>query len=159
MQTAVPMPAIARSIVIGGTTPCGSARGRDADANLASTLQVQRRVEVTPTTFQWSFSSCAPEFDASCCLGGCDGAGLARPAAQAETMCGTAFRWRIFPDKRPAGSGAGAYSSAPYTFMIRWSPGRWTCRIGPAKLVPGLATEWKVDDADKTKWRFSCGRA
>ncbi|MBC9884155.1 ABC transporter substrate-binding protein, partial [Bradyrhizobium sp. INPA01-394B] len=25
----------------------------------------------------------------------------------------------------------------------------------PGKLVPGLATEWKVDDTDKTKWRFS----
>ena len=25
----------------------------------------------------------------------------------------------------------------------------------PGKLVPGLATEWKVDDADKKKWRFT----
>ena len=25
----------------------------------------------------------------------------------------------------------------------------------PGKLVPGLATEWKVDDSDKTKWRFT----
>ncbi len=25
---------------------------------------------------------------------------------------------------------------------------------GPPTLVPGLATEWKVDDKDKTKWVF-----
>ena len=25
----------------------------------------------------------------------------------------------------------------------------------PGKLVPGLATEWKVDDTDKKKWRFT----
>ncbi len=25
----------------------------------------------------------------------------------------------------------------------------------PGKLVPGLATEWKVDPADKTKWHFT----
>ena len=25
----------------------------------------------------------------------------------------------------------------------------------PGKLVPGLATSWKVDEGDRTKWRFS----
>ncbi|NEV03280.1 ABC transporter substrate-binding protein, partial [Bradyrhizobium uaiense] len=25
-------------------------------------------------------------------------------------------------------------------------------------LIPGLATEWKVDDTDKTKWRFTLRR-
>ena len=24
----------------------------------------------------------------------------------------------------------------------------------PSVMIPGLATEWKVDDADKTKWTF-----
>src|SRR4051812_11559620 len=24
----------------------------------------------------------------------------------------------------------------------------------PSVVIPGLATEWKVDDADKTKWTF-----
>src|SRR6201989_892920 len=51
--------------------------------------------------------------------------------------------------------GAGAYQFTGYTIydpLVAWdmSPAE-----RPGKLVPGLATEWKVDEKDKTKWRFS----
>jgi ABC-type transport system substrate-binding protein len=29
----------------------------------------------------------------------------------------------------------------------------------PSVVIPGLATEWRVDEADKTRWVFRCGRA
>src|ERR1700745_4479768 len=51
--------------------------------------------------------------------------------------------------------GAGAYQFTGYTIydpLISWDMSR---ADKPGKLVPGLATEWKVDDNDKTKWRFT----
>ena len=51
--------------------------------------------------------------------------------------------------------GAGAYQFTGYTIydpLISWDMSR---SDRPGKLVPGLATEWKVDDNDKTKWRFT----
>src|ERR1700742_5110022 len=51
--------------------------------------------------------------------------------------------------------GAGAYQFTGYTIydpLISWE---MDVSDRPGKLVPGLATEWKVDDADKTKWRFT----
>jgi len=51
--------------------------------------------------------------------------------------------------------GAGAYQFTAYTIydpLIAWE---MDVADRPGKLVPGLATEWKVDDKDKTKWRFS----
>ena len=51
--------------------------------------------------------------------------------------------------------GAGAYQFTGYTIydpLIAWDMG---ISDRPGKLVPGLATEWKVDDADKTKWRLT----
>src|ERR1700741_4480249 len=50
--------------------------------------------------------------------------------------------------------GAGAYQFTGYTIydpLISWD---MSVADKPGKLVPGLATEWKVDDKDKTKWRF-----
>src|SRR4051812_15069246 len=50
--------------------------------------------------------------------------------------------------------GAGAYQFSAYTIydpLVAWE---MDVSDRPGKLVPGLATEWKVDDADKTKWRF-----
>src|SRR5688572_8575732 len=51
--------------------------------------------------------------------------------------------------------GAGAYQFSAYTIydpLVAWE---MDVADRPGKLVPGLATEWKVDDKDKTKWRFS----
>jgi peptide/nickel transport system substrate-binding protein len=50
--------------------------------------------------------------------------------------------------------GAGAYQ---FTGLTIYDPlVAWEMDVAdrPGKLVPGLATEWKVDDADKTKWVF-----
>ena len=47
--------------------------------------------------------------------------------------------------------GAGAYKFTGYTIydpLVAWE---MDVADRPGKLVPGLATEWKVDDADKTK--------
>lgn len=51
--------------------------------------------------------------------------------------------------------GAGAYQFTGHTIydpLIAWE-----ANVGdrPGKLVPGLATSWKVDDADKKKWIFT----
>ena len=51
--------------------------------------------------------------------------------------------------------GAGAYQFTAYTIydpLVAWE---MDVSDRPGKLVPGLATEWKVDDKDKTKWRFT----
>ena len=51
--------------------------------------------------------------------------------------------------------GAGAYQFSAYTIydpLVAWE---MDVADRPGKLVPGLATEWKVDDNDKTKWRFT----
>src|SRR6195256_3528568 len=51
--------------------------------------------------------------------------------------------------------GAGAYQFTAYTIydpLVAWE---MDVSDRPGKLVPGLATEWKVDDTDKKKWRFS----
>jgi len=50
--------------------------------------------------------------------------------------------------------GAGAYQFTAYTIydpLIAWE---MDVADRPGKLVPGLATEWRVDDTDRTKWRF-----
>src|SRR5256885_8868290 len=55
--------------------------------------------------------------------------------------------------------GAGAYQFTAYTIydpLVAWE---MDVSDRPGKLVPGLATEWKVDDTDKTKERFSLGKA
>ncbi len=51
--------------------------------------------------------------------------------------------------------GAGGYQFTGYTLydpLVAWE---MNVSDRPGKLVPGLATEWKVDDTDKTKWRFT----
>src|SRR6201995_5054145 len=51
--------------------------------------------------------------------------------------------------------GAGAYQFTGYTIydpLVSWD---MSTADRPGKLVPGLATEWKGDDADKKKWRFT----
>jgi peptide/nickel transport system substrate-binding protein len=51
--------------------------------------------------------------------------------------------------------GAGAYQFTGYTIydpLVAWE---MNVSDRPGKLVPGLATSWKVDEGDRTKWRFS----
>src|SRR3977135_2561595 len=51
--------------------------------------------------------------------------------------------------------GAGAYQFTAYTIydpLVAWE---MDVSDRPGKLVPGLATEWKVDDSDKKRWRFT----
>src|SRR6266496_1444738 len=51
--------------------------------------------------------------------------------------------------------GAGAYQFSAYTIydpLVAWE---MDVSDRPGKLVPGLATEWKVDEQDKKKWRFA----
>src|SRR5712671_5504378 len=48
--------------------------------------------------------------------------------------------------------GAGAYQFTGYTLydpLVAWE---MNVADRPGKLIPGLATEWKVDAADKKKW-------
>ena len=55
--------------------------------------------------------------------------------------------------------GAGAYQFTAYTIydpLVAWE---MDVSDRSGKLVPGLATEWKVDDKDKTKWRFTLRKA
>src|ERR1700743_810797 len=51
--------------------------------------------------------------------------------------------------------GAGAYQFTAYTIydpLVAWD---MDVADKPGKLVPGLATEWKVDESDKKKGRFT----
>src|SRR4051812_6371582 len=51
--------------------------------------------------------------------------------------------------------GAGAYQFTGYTLydpLVAWE---MDVADRPGKLVPGLATKWEVDAADKTKWKFT----
>src|SRR5215471_15372921 len=51
--------------------------------------------------------------------------------------------------------GAGAYQFTGYTIydpLVAWE---MDVADRPGKLVPGLATDWKVDPADARKWRFT----
>lgn len=76
--------------------------------------------------------------------------------AQAETV----VRYGISMADIPLTSGqpdrgAGAYKFTGYTLydpLVAWE---MDVADRPGKLVPGLATEWKVDPADPTKWRFT----
>jgi peptide/nickel transport system substrate-binding protein len=53
--------------------------------------------------------------------------------------------------------GAGAYQFTGHT--IYDSLVAWEMNIAdrPGKLIPGLATEWKVDGADQKKWTLCSG--
>src|ERR1700751_2367786 len=81
---------------------------------------------------------------------------LSAVAAHAETV----VRYGISSADLPLTTGqpdrgAGAYQFTGYTIydpLISWD---MSTADRPGRLVPGLATEWKVDDNDKTRWRFT----
>src|ERR1700675_753913 len=84
--------------------------------------------------------------------------GLSLPgvSAQAETVVRYGISMADIPlTTGQLHRGGGAYQSTAYTIydpLVAWE---MDVSDRPGKLVPGLATEWKVDDKDKTKWRFS----
>ena len=83
-------------------------------------------------------------------------AGFAPSSAQAQEK---AVRYGISMADIPLTTGqpdrgAGAYQ---YTGLTIYDPLiAWELDVSdrPGKMIPGLATEWKVDDADKTTWTF-----
>src|SRR5438094_9741140 len=84
------------------------------------------------------------------------GAGLPATSAQAESIVRYGISMADIPltTGRPD-RGAGAYQFTAYTIydpLVAWE---MDVADRPGKLVPGLATEWNVDDKDKTKWRFT----
>src|ERR1700743_3305417 len=83
-------------------------------------------------------------------------AGLPAISARAETVVRYGISMADIPlTTGQPDRGAGAYQFTAYTIydpLVAWE---MDVSDRPGKLVPGLATEWKVDDTDKTKWRFT----
>src|ERR1700686_5032374 len=81
---------------------------------------------------------------------------LSAVSAQAETVVRYGISMADIPlTTGQPDRGAGAYQFTAYTIydpLVAWE---MDVSDRPGKLVPGLATEWKVDDTDKTKWRFT----
>src|SRR5262249_31686600 len=82
------------------------------------------------------------------------GAGLARPAP-ADTVLRIGMTASDIPrtSRQPA-QGFGGNRFTRLTMdnpLTMWGPSSYG---QPGVLIPGLATEWKVNDADKTKWTF-----
>jgi len=81
---------------------------------------------------------------------------LAAISARAETVVRYGISMADIPlTTGQPDRGAGAYQFTAYTIydpLVAWE---MDVADRPGKLVPGLATEWKVDDNDKTKWRFT----
>ena len=82
--------------------------------------------------------------------------GLSAFAAQAESVVRYGISMADIPlTTGQPDRGAGAFQFSAYTIydpLVAWEV---DVSDRPGKLVPGLATEWKVDEADKKKWRFS----
>jgi ABC-type transport system substrate-binding protein len=77
-------------------------------------------------------------------------------SAQAETVVRYGISMADIPlTTGQPDRGAGAYQFSAYTIydpLVAWE---MDVSDRPGKLVPGLATEWKVDETDKKKWRFA----
>src|SRR6202451_2382726 len=82
--------------------------------------------------------------------------GLKANSAEAETVVRYGISMADIPlTTGQPDRGAGAYQFTAYTSydpLVAWE---MDVSDRPGKLIPGLATEWKVDDKDKTKWRFT----
>src|SRR5438128_11321803 len=83
------------------------------------------------------------------------GAGLPAAAAQAETIVRFGISMADVPlTTGQPDRGAGAYKFTGHTIydpLIAWE---MDISDRPGKLVPGLATEWKVSESDKTLLTF-----
>ena len=109
-----------------------------------------------PHPAQRSLVHAHPTFDPCCRPAVAIGAGLSANPAHAETVVRYGISMADIPlTTGQPDRGAGAYQFTAYTIydpLVAWE---MDVADRPGKLVPGLATEWKVDDKDKTKWRFS----
>src|SRR5882762_1005841 len=83
------------------------------------------------------------------------GAALPAASARAESVVRYGISMADIPlTTGQPDRGAGAYQFTAYTIydpLVAWE---MDVSERPGKLVPGLATEWKVDDTDKKKWRL-----
>src|SRR5229473_8629751 len=83
------------------------------------------------------------------------GAGLPVTAAQAETIVRYGISMADIPlTTGQPDRGAGAYQ---FTGLTLYDPlVAWEMDVAdrPGKLIPGLATEWAVNEGDKTLWTF-----
>lgn len=81
--------------------------------------------------------------------------GAAAPARAQETVVRFGISMADVPlTTGQPDRGAGAYKFTGYTLydpLVAWE---MDVSDRPGKLIPGLATEWKVDDTDKTLWVF-----
>jgi peptide/nickel transport system substrate-binding protein len=81
--------------------------------------------------------------------------GLSSPARAQETVVRFGISMADVPlTTGQPDRGAGAYKFTGYTLydpLVAWE---MDISDRPGKLIPGLATEWKVDDTDKTLWVF-----
>jgi len=81
--------------------------------------------------------------------------GLGTPARAQETVVRFGISMADVPlTTGQPDRGAGAYKFTGYTIydpLVAWE---MDVSDRPGKLIPGLATEWKVDDSDKTLWVF-----
>jgi len=84
---------------------------------------------------------------------------LAMGAAQAETVIRYGISMADIPlTTGQPDRGAGGYQFTGHTIydpLIAWEANIAT---RPGKLIPGLATEWKVDPKDQKVWRFTLRR-
>src|SRR4029453_1739971 len=84
------------------------------------------------------------------------GFSLSAIPAQAETVVRYGISMADIPlTTGQPDRGAGAYQFSAYTIydpLVAWE---MDVADRPGKLMPGLATEWKVDETDKKKWRFA----
>lgn len=81
---------------------------------------------------------------------------LATPAAYAQGTLRVAMTSSDIPlTAGQPDNGAEGFRFIGYTLydaLVNWDMSSAT---KPASITPGLATEWKVDDSDKTKWRIT----
>src|SRR5205085_11278073 len=83
-------------------------------------------------------------------------AGLPAMPAQAETVVRYGISMADIPQTTgQPDRGAGAYQFSAYTIYDPLAAWEMDVAARTGKLVPGLATEWNVDDTDKTTWRFA----
>src|SRR5438876_9155851 len=84
------------------------------------------------------------------------GAGLPALPAQAETVVRYGISLADIPlTTGQPDRGAGAYQFTGHTIydpLVAWE---MDIAERPGKLIPGLATDWKVNPADQKKWTFA----
>jgi peptide/nickel transport system substrate-binding protein len=79
------------------------------------------------------------------------------PAVQAESVLRVAMTLADIPlttgQASQGGEGQRFIGVTLYDALVNWDLSK---RDEPAKLIPGLATSWSVDEATNTVWNSSC---